>query len=70
MIVGGVLFRFAIRQEVSYQSMVGGRITEAGVGQTLEINSREVRFSSQQDFARGQELQLAVGGRSSVMSAV
>jgi hypothetical protein len=46
MIVGGVLFWFAIRQEVSYQSMVGGRITEAGVGQTLEINSREVRFSS------------------------
>jgi hypothetical protein len=52
---------FPIRQEVRYQSVKGSRVLETGVGQTVEISSREVWFTTQHDFRRGQKIQLAVG---------
>jgi len=53
--------RFPIRQEVRYQCVKGSRILDVGVGKTLEISSREVRFTTQHDLKRGQKMRLAVG---------
>jgi len=52
--------RFPIQQEVRYQCVKGSRISLVGVGKTLEISSREVRFTTQQPLKRGQKMQLAM----------
>jgi hypothetical protein len=52
---------FLFDREVRYQSVKGSRVLETGVGQTVEISSREVWFTTQHDFRRGQKIQLAVG---------
>jgi hypothetical protein len=52
--------RFPIQQDVSYQCVKGGRIFAVGTGKTLEISSREVRFTTQQPLKRGQKMRLAV----------
>jgi hypothetical protein len=52
--------RFPIQQDVRYQCVKGSRITLVGVGKTLEIGSREVRFTTQQPLKRGQKMRLAV----------
>jgi hypothetical protein len=52
--------RFPIQQEVRYQCVKGTRIALVGVGKTLEISSREVRFTTQQPLKRGQKMQLAM----------
>ena len=51
---------FPIRQDVRYQCVKGSRISAVGVGKTLEISSREVRFTTQQPLKRGQKMRLAV----------
>ena len=52
--------RFPIQRDVRYQCVKGSRITLVGVGKTLEISSREVRFTTQQPLKRGQKMRLAV----------
>jgi hypothetical protein len=52
--------RFPIQQDVRYQCVKGSRIFDVGVGKTLEIGSREVRFTIQQPLKRGQKMRLAV----------
>jgi len=52
--------RFPIKQDVRYQCVKGSRICAVGVGQTVEISSREVRFTTQQPLKQGQEIRLAV----------
>lgn len=52
--------RFPIHQDLRYQCVKGSRITLVGVGKTLEISSREVRFTTQQPLKRGQKMRLAV----------
>lgn len=52
--------RFPIQQDVRYQCLKGSRISDVGVGKTLEISSREVRFTTQHPLKRGQKMRLAV----------
>jgi hypothetical protein len=52
--------RFPIQQDVRYQCVKGSRIFAVGVGKTLEISSREVRFTTQQPLQQGQKMRLAV----------
>ncbi|MGC9946697.1 MAG: hypothetical protein ABSF64_10055 [Bryobacteraceae bacterium] len=52
--------RFPIQQDVRYQCVKGSRISLIGVGKTLEISSREVRFTTQQPLKRGQKMRLAM----------
>lgn len=52
--------RFPIVQDVRYQCVKGSRITLVGVGKTLEISSREVRFTTQHPLKHGQKIRLAV----------
>src|ERR1022692_3838478 len=52
--------RFPILQDVRYQCVKGSRTFAVGVGKTLEISSREVRFTTQQPLQRGQKMRLAV----------
>jgi hypothetical protein len=52
--------RFPIQQDVRYQCVKGSRIFTIGVGKTLEIGSREVRFTTQQPLPRGQRMRLAM----------
>lgn len=52
--------RFPIQQDVRYQCVKGSRIILVGVGRTLEISSREVRFTTQQPLKRGQKVRLAM----------
>jgi len=52
--------RFPIQQDVRYQCVKGSRITLVGVGKTLEIGSREIRFTTQHPLKPGQKMRLAV----------
>jgi hypothetical protein len=52
--------RFPILQNVRYQCINGSRILAAGIGKTLEISSRDVRFTTQQPLARGQRIKLSM----------
>lgn len=52
--------RFPIQQHVRYQCMKGSRIFAVGFGKTLEIGSREVRFTTQHSLERGQKMRLAM----------
>jgi len=52
--------RFPIHQDVRYQCVKGSRISLVGVGKTLEISSREIRFTTQQPLKPGQKMRLAV----------
>lgn len=52
--------RFPIQQDVRYQCVKGSRISAVGVGKTLEISSREVRFTTQQPLLQGQKMRLAM----------
>jgi len=52
--------RFPIQQDVRYQCVKGSRISAVGVGKTLEISSREVRFTTQQPLKQGQRMRLAM----------
>jgi hypothetical protein len=51
---------FPIKQNVRYQCVKGSRISIVGLGKTLEIGSREVRFTTQQPLLPGQKMRLAV----------
>ncbi len=51
---------FPIQQEVRYQCVKGSRISDVGVGKTLEICSREVRLTIQQPLKEGQKMRLTV----------
>jgi hypothetical protein len=52
--------RFPIEQDVRYQCVKGSRITAAGIGKTLEIGSREIRFTTQQILKLGEKVHVAV----------
>jgi hypothetical protein len=52
--------RFPIEQDVRYQCVKGSRISAVGVGKTLEMSSREVRFTTQQPLRLGEKVRLAV----------
>jgi hypothetical protein len=52
--------RFPIEKDVRYQCMTRGRISAVGVGKTLQISSREVRFTTQDPLKQGQKVLLAV----------
>lgn len=51
---------FPIQQDVRYQCSKGSRIVAVGVGKTIEIGSREVRFTTQHPLQRGQKIRLAM----------
>jgi len=52
--------RFPIQQDVRYQCVKGSRIFAVGLGKTLEISSREVRFTTQHLLKPGQRMRLAM----------
>jgi len=52
-------YRFPIRQDVRYQCQNGSNPT-SGTGKTLEISSREVRFTTQHALEVGEPVELAV----------
>jgi len=52
--------RFPIRLDVRYQCLKGSQISAVGIGKTLEMSSREVRFSTEHDLKQGQKMRLAV----------
>lgn len=52
--------RFPIQKDVRYQCVKGSRVSAIGVGKTLEISSREVRFTTQQPLKRGQKMRVAM----------
>jgi hypothetical protein len=52
--------RFPIQQEVRYQCVKGSRIFLVGVGRTLEISSREVRFTTEHPLERGQKMRVTM----------
>jgi hypothetical protein len=52
--------RFPIQQEVRYQCVKGSRIVTVGMGKTLEVSSREVRFTTQHALKPGQKMRLAI----------
>jgi hypothetical protein len=52
--------RFPIHQDVRYQCVKGSRVFAVGVGKTLEISSREIRFTTQHPLQRGQKMRLAM----------
>ena len=52
--------RFPIQQEVRYQCVKGSRISAFGQGKTVEISSREIRFTTQHTLKNGQKMRLAV----------
>jgi hypothetical protein len=51
---------FPIHQEVHYQCVKGSRISAIGAGRTLEMCSREVRFTIQQPLKAGQSMRVTV----------
>jgi len=52
--------RFPIQQDVRYQCVKGSRTFAVGLGKTLEISSREVRFTTQELLKQGQKMRLAM----------
>jgi len=52
--------RFPIQQDVRYEWRNGSRILTFGTGQTLEISSREVRFTTQHTLGLGERVRLAM----------
>lgn len=52
--------RFPIQQDVRYQCVKGSRIFAIGAGKTLEISSREIRFTTQHPLKLGQKMKLAM----------
>ena len=51
---------FPIRQDVRYQCVKGTRIVLVGIGKSLEISSREIRFTTQHPLKRGQKMRLSL----------
>ncbi len=51
---------FPIEQDLRYQCVKGSRISAFGTGKTLEISSREVRFTTQHTLRHGEKVRLAV----------
>jgi hypothetical protein len=52
--------RFPIRQDVRYQCVKGSRIHAVGVGRTVEIGSREIRFTTQHPLKAGEKVLVSV----------
>jgi hypothetical protein len=52
--------KFPIEQDVRYQCVKGSRVSAFGTGKTLEISSREIRFTTQQALKNGEKVRLAV----------
>jgi len=52
--------RFPIRQDIGYQCVKGSRIWATGFGETIEISSSEIRFTTQQLLKLGQKARLAM----------
>jgi hypothetical protein len=52
--------RFPIEQDVRYRCVKGSRITAVGSGKTLEIGSREIRFTTQHVLKLGEKVRVAV----------
>src|SRR5579862_969517 len=51
---------FAIEQDVRYECLEGAGVSASGAGQTLEISSKEIRFTSGHTFQLGEAVRLAV----------
>ena len=51
---------FPIQQDVRYQIVKGSRVFVVGVGKTLEVSSREIRFTTQHPLKPGQKMRLAM----------
>ena len=51
---------FPIEQKVRYQCVKNSRASIAGIGKTLGISSREVRFTAEHLFKIGEKVRLAV----------
>ena len=52
--------RFPIEEDVRYQCVRGSRIHATGIGRTVEISSREVRFTTQHTLRPGEKVRLAM----------
>jgi hypothetical protein len=52
--------KFPIEQDVRYQCVKGSRVLAFGTGKTLEISSREIRFTTQHTLKNGEKVRLAV----------
>ncbi|HVN06907.1 MAG TPA: hypothetical protein VMT86_20955 [Bryobacteraceae bacterium] len=51
---------FPIEQQVRYRCMEQSRASATGAGRTLEISSREVRFTTEHVLKRGERVRVAV----------
>jgi hypothetical protein len=52
--------RFPIEQEVAYKCTRGRRVSEMGVGRTVEISTLEVTFTTQRPLRTNQRAEVAV----------
>jgi hypothetical protein len=52
--------RFPIEQGVRYERLRGSKVLGNGMGKTLEMSSREVRFTTEQPLKPGDRVQLSV----------
>lgn len=52
--------QFPIVKDVCYQCLKRGRISTAGVGKTLQISSREVRFTTLDSLRQGEKVRMVV----------
>ena len=59
-LVRRALHPFRIELDVRYQYMKGSRVSLSGMGKTLEISGREVRFTTQHTLKQGEIVRLAV----------
>jgi len=51
---------FPIEEQIRYQIVKGSRINLVGLGRTIEISSRKVRFTTQHTLKEGQKVRLAI----------
>lgn len=60
--IGGELpvRRFPFREDVRYKCLKGHRVYDKGLGKTLLMTSREVRFTTEHALKPGQEVEVTV----------
>ncbi|MGA2590171.1 MAG: hypothetical protein ABSH32_09670 [Bryobacteraceae bacterium] len=52
--------RYPIQQDVCYRCFKGSRVSDKGVGKTVMMTNREVKFTTERALKPGQEIELAV----------
>ena len=57
---GQTAIQFPIQQEVQYRYLKGRRGAEKGIGKTVMVASREIKFTTEQALETGQEVEVTM----------